>query len=71
MTDIEVGDRYLPDELPESDMNNSGKLEWVGDDVLALAVDGTLYEFRMAVECTSISKIQADGEIDVIDGELQ
>ena len=68
---IELGEKYLPDELPDNDMNNSGELEWVGDDIIALAVDGKVYEFKMAVECTSISKIKPDGEIEVLDGELR
>lgn len=72
MTDgeIEVGERYLPDELPENDMNNSGKLEWVGDDLLALATGGITYEFRMAVECTAIVDT-SDGEVTVLEGETR
>ena len=71
MRDIDVGERYSLEQLPENDMNNSGKVEWVGDDILALAVNGKLYEFKMAVECTSISRIDNDGEIEVLDGELR
>lgn len=71
MTDINVGGRYVSEELPENEMNNSGKLEWVSDDILALSNDGYLYEFKMAVECTSIAEFDENGELNVIEGELR
>jgi hypothetical protein len=67
-TEIEVGERYLPDELPENDMNSSGKVEWVGDDLFALAVDGKTYEFKMVLECTGIVDTSG-GEVTVLEGE--
>ena len=68
--DIKVGERYVPDELPDNDMDPHGNLEWVSDDVLSLAHDGKIYEFKMAVECTAIAEITEDGRFNTIDGEL-
>jgi len=71
-TDIKVGDKYGLDELPENQMNKSGKLEWVSDDVLALAHDGKLYEFTMAVECECVMNVsEEDGSVEVLEGERQ
>jgi hypothetical protein len=61
--EFEIGEMYRTDELPENVMNKSGKLEWVSDNVLALALDdGRLIEFEMAVECTTIAEIDSDGQ---------
>ena len=62
-----LGETYSLDELPENEMNQSGNIEWVSDDTLALISDGTAYEFKMAAECTLIGEIGKNGEMRVID----
>lgn len=65
--ELEVGERYALDELPENDLNKSGNLEWVGDNLLVLNSDGVVYEFEMAVECTAIKKLNEDGSTDLVE----
>jgi len=70
--EINAGEKYSLDELPGNQMNNSGKLEWVDDDLLALAANGKLYEFEMAVECTCVLDVdEDDGSVTVLEGERQ
>ena len=70
VSDIEVGERYVPEELPENQMNQSGKLEWVDDDVFALVCANMIFEFKFAVECTGFGEITDEGEIVELEGEL-
>lgn len=68
-TQIRVGEIYAADELPDNDTNNSGKPEWVGDNLIAVAHDGALYEFAMAFECTAVYNVTDDGDMELIEGE--
>jgi hypothetical protein len=62
--DFQAGERYLPDELPENQMDPNGKVELVGEDLFALALeDGTMVEFRQALEVTAVYEINENGEI--------
>jgi hypothetical protein len=65
-----VGDHYDPEELPDNEMNQSGKVENVGTDLFALALpDGRMVEFKLALKCTAVYKME-DGEItDIIEGD--
>lgn len=67
MTKIELGELYELDELPDNQMNNSGNLEWVADNTLALAVDGMIYEFEMAAKCKRVAETGDNGEMNVIE----
>ena len=72
VTEFDVGETYSLDELPENVINGNGKLEWLDDNLLALALpDGRQIEFEMAVECTCVWQLdQETGEIeDVLKGE--
>lgn len=66
-TVIEHGELYTLDQLPENKMNHSGNLEWVNDDTLALATDGMVYEFEMAVKCVRVAETGENGEMNVIE----
>lgn len=68
-TGFEAGELYRLDELPENQMDPDGRVEWVGDDLLAVKVEnGPMLEFRMAVECTAVYEMDGP-EIDrVISG---
>lgn len=67
MSEIELGELYEIDELPDNKMNKSGKLEWVADDTLALATGRMIYEFEMAVKCVRIAETTETGEMHVIE----
>lgn len=62
MTEFEEGEHYEIDELPENETNKSGKLEWVGDETLALVTnDGQMVEFWWShVECTDVKYVDRD-----------
>jgi hypothetical protein len=70
-TSLMAGCLYTADELPENQMNNSGKLEGVGYNLLALATeDGIMAEFKHAYECTAVYKMDDDGGVgEVLSGD--
>ena len=45
--EIQLGELYRPEELPENEMNHSGKPEWVADEYAAIVLDGDSYEFHV------------------------
>lgn len=62
---FEKGETYAIDELPENQMNNSGKLEWVNDNTLALALgeehDYQVVEFEFShVKAIDVYAIDPD-----------
>lgn len=63
---IEEGEIYENDELPESDMNNSGKLEIVDrEGTLAARFENKLVEFERTgqVRCTDVKYVGENGDV--------
>lgn len=70
--EFDVGEMYSLDELPDNVMNNSGDLEYLGNNLYGLALpDGRHIEFEMAVECTCVWQLDREtGEVaEVLKGE--
>lgn len=62
---FEEGEEYSLDELPENQMTNSGKLEWVDDKTLALVTeDRQMVElWWSSVEVTDVKYVDEDGNL--------
>ena len=59
MTEFNEGEVYELDELPDSEMCNSGKLEMVGDGRLAGEFDGHYVTFEWAgVRVTDVTAVE-------------
>jgi len=56
---------YELDEIPDNEMNNSGKLEVVDKEgTLALVHDGQVLEFEHShIRCTDVKYLTDDGEV--------
>lgn len=55
---------YDIDELPENEMNDSGKLEWVGDNRLGLVTNDIVADFEWShVRCIDIQFLDVSGNL--------
>lgn len=65
MTEFKEGEEYALDELPENDMNNSGNLEWVGDETLVLVHNNQHVElWYSSVKVRDVKYINDDGVLE-------
>jgi len=62
MSDLELGEVYEPDELPENQVLSSGKLEQWDKDTFVLVIDGVTYEFEQLFRCKAVAEQDERGE---------
>jgi len=62
MTDIELGETYGADDLPDSELTNSGKLDQYNEDTFIGVFNGRVYEFEPMYRCKAIQEVDDRGD---------
>lgn len=60
--EFEAGQFVQTDDLPDNEMLNSGKPDWVGDDLIVVYSDGVQIEMRMAYEISAVYELDEDAD---------